>query len=108
MYAASCCIQSFAVRNILYEKHSLMQNPCQGVAEARKEPASAAIPRASKTRIQQEVAPGHAPRTPWKTWCAAGARACYGLGPMTETAWWRKRQAKATKCSPATVSGSRS
>jgi hypothetical protein len=35
-------------------------------------------------------------------------RGCYGLNPITATARWRKRHAKATKCSPATVSGSRS
>ena len=36
------------------------------------------------------------------------ARGCYGLDPSTVTARCRNRQAKATKCSPATVSGSRS
>jgi HJR/Mrr/RecB family endonuclease len=36
------------------------------------------------------------------------ARGCYGLGPSTVIARCRKRQAKATKCSPATVSGNRS
>ena len=35
-------------------------------------------------------------------------RGCYGLDPSTVTARCRNRQAKATKCSPATVSGSRS
>jgi hypothetical protein len=35
-------------------------------------------------------------------------RGCYGLGPSTVIARCRKRQAKATKCSPATVSGNRS
>jgi hypothetical protein len=33
-------------------------------------------------------------------------RACYGPAPRIAVAWWRKRQAKATKCSPATVAGS--
>lgn len=36
------------------------------------------------------------------------ARGCYGLNPSTAIARWRKRHAKATKCSPATISGSRS
>jgi hypothetical protein len=35
-------------------------------------------------------------------------RGCYGLDPSTAIARWKKRHAKATKCSPATVCGSRS
>ena len=35
-------------------------------------------------------------------------RGCYGLDLSTGIARWRKRPAKATKCSPATVAGSRS
>jgi len=33
-------------------------------------------------------------------------RACYEPGLRIPTACWRKRQANATKCNPATVSGS--
>jgi hypothetical protein len=33
-------------------------------------------------------------------------RACYEPTPRMPVACWRKRQAKATKCSPATVAGS--
>jgi hypothetical protein len=35
-------------------------------------------------------------------------RGYYGLDPSTGIAWWRKRPAKATNCSPATLAGSRS
>ncbi len=37
-----------------------------------------------------------------------GPRACYGLWATTVTKRWSIRQAKATKCRPATVSGNRS
>jgi hypothetical protein len=33
-------------------------------------------------------------------------RACYGPTPRTAVAWCRNRQANATKCNPAKVSGS--
>jgi hypothetical protein len=36
------------------------------------------------------------------------SRGCYGLDPSAVIARWRKRPAKATKCNPATVWGSRS
>jgi predicted site-specific integrase-resolvase len=34
------------------------------------------------------------------------ARVCYGPTPRTAVAWRRNRQANATKCNPAKVSGS--
>ena len=39
---------------------------------------------------------------------ASTPRGCYGLAPRAAMALCRKRQAKATKCNPATVSGKRS
>src|SRR5215207_8407932 len=58
------CTQHLVICNILYEKRPLMQDPFSRDSRGKKRPVL--LFHEPPRRIQQEVVPGHAPRTPWE------------------------------------------